>query len=756
MASNESVNFTPSQILINRNLHTEKSFQEKYSYIEPKELCLKEKISKLVRPKENNLVEAIKKFILSVVPILYWLPRYKFKKWFLADFVSGLTVGIMHIPQGMSYALLAGQHPVYGLYNSFFPVILYSLLGTSRHTSMGTFALTSLMLGNAMASLAPDPVFDLATGKTADGLNEETAWNAIYDRRIILGSAVMFISGIFLFGLSILRVGFVVVYLSDPMISGFTFGAAVQILVSQFKSLVGVSIGSYAGPLNLIWMLRDLILALINLDEAGRTKTSATVVISVICIIFLVILKELNVKYKEKIPLGLPLPGEIVVVIVGTGISYGVNLAEKYGVSIIGNIPSGIPAPVLPAFNELSSLIGYAIPIAVVGYSVSVSIAKIFGSKFGYEIRPNQELVAYGVSNTVCSFFSCFPAFPSMSRSCVQVESGGKTQVVGLIAAAIILLVLLVIGPLFSSIPKACLASIICVAMKGMLKRALALKDLWKVSKLDFATWMVAAISTIFLDVVYGLCVGVGFTLLCIIFRTQLVDKEALERVGETEFYRKAEQYTEMSLHSGMCVGSFRGPLHYLNKEAFRKMVTKVTKIDPVMKLAKMKKAEKKLKKIVKADESNSGRKENVNIVSTEGVVNTAFTQIELSGDLDQNKNSTEVKNKSISQNEEKARENNLKYFILDCSQISFIDSVGAKVLMSVTDDYKKIGVTTYLSNCSPEILRVLTLSGYFSKFGDDVAFVSIHDAIIYAAQEIEQTPLSNEVSLSSQDITQL
>uniref|UniRef100_H2YHU1 SLC26A/SulP transporter domain-containing protein n=1 Tax=Ciona savignyi TaxID=51511 RepID=H2YHU1_CIOSA len=395
----------------------------------------------------------VKNFFLNLFPIFTWLSRYDVKGWLLADVISGVTVGVMQIPQGMSYALLAGQHPIYGLYNAFFPVLLYSILGTSRHVSMGSFAITSLMLGSAVSTIVPDPQL---LNSTTNSSIEQDAWDAVYNERIILGSSAALLVGVFLvanlylivhcgnscvlfkrtlllsvLGLSLLHLGSIVIYLSDPMISGFTCGAAAHVFVSQLKGLFGVKVGSYSGPLNIVWVsigdfvaasqvIRDVIMALTSLDDSGKQRTASTVVISVICVAFLLGVKEVNERWKKKLPLGIPVPGEIIVVILGTGISYAADLERNYNVKIIGNIPSGLPVPVAPSADRFSTIVGQSIPIAVVGYAVAVSIAKIFANNFGYKIRPNQELVAFGASNLVSSFFQCFPAFPSMSRSCVQ------------------------------------------------------------------------------------------------------------------------------------------------------------------------------------------------------------------------------------------------------------------------------------------------------------------------------------------------
>uniref|UniRef100_H2YHT9 STAS domain-containing protein n=1 Tax=Ciona savignyi TaxID=51511 RepID=H2YHT9_CIOSA len=656
---------------------------------------VKSQVKKYCESKTKDPVRTVKNFFLNLFPIFTWLSRYDVKGWLLADVISGVTVGVMQIPQGMSYALLAGQHPIYGLYNAFFPVLLYSILGTSRHVSMGSFAITSLMLGSAVSTIVPDPQL---LNSTTNSSIEQDAWDAVYNERIILGSSAALLVGVFLLGLSLLHLGSIVIYLSDPMISGFTCGAAAHVFVSQLKGLFGVKVGSYSGPLNIVWVIRDVIMALTSLDDSGKQRTASTVVISVICVAFLLGVKEVNERWKKKLPLGIPVPGEIIVVILGTGISYAADLERNYNVKIIGNIPSGLPVPVAPSADRFSTIVGQSIPIAVVGYAVAVSIAKIFANNFGYKIRPNQELVAFGASNLVSSFFQCFPAFPSMSRSCVQVDSGGKTQLVGIISALMMLLVLLVIGPLFRTIPTACLAAIIAVAIKGMLRKARDFKPYWKTSRFDGSVWMVTCLATIFLDVVYGLAAGVAFSLLCIVFRTQFVGSEVLTQYQDTELYFKSP--SQEPTNSQPKIIRFNGPLYFANKDSFFQALVGASGVDPAIEIL-------------------NKEKEN---------------QCHENKALDVKVENPDCENAQVNNNHQQTNDKTHRDIcvIVDCSLVSFIDSVGLKLLKKVVADYRSIDVAIVFSNVCCKYLCTLHRGEFYKKFGNDVTFVSVADAVTW------------------------
>uniref|UniRef100_A0A663M7E7 Solute carrier family 26 member 6 n=1 Tax=Athene cunicularia TaxID=194338 RepID=A0A663M7E7_ATHCN len=188
-----------------------------------------------------------KSLLFRFLPFLHWLPRYPVKDWLLGDIASGFSVGIMHLPQGLAYALLAGLPPVTGLYSSFYPVFLYFFFGTSRHNSVGPFAVISVMIGSLTDSLLPSENFLESVNGSNTTVNEAQRDAA----RVELVATITVLTGIFQVALGLLQFGFVVTYLSDPLVRGYTTAASVHVLVSQLKNVFGVSVGEYSGPLSM-------------------------------------------------------------------------------------------------------------------------------------------------------------------------------------------------------------------------------------------------------------------------------------------------------------------------------------------------------------------------------------------------------------------------------------------------------------------------------------------------------------------------
>ncbi|NXO88678.1 S26A5 protein, partial [Certhia brachydactyla] len=184
------------------------------------------------------------------------------------------------------------------------------------------------------------------------------------------------------------------------------------------------------------------------------TANVATLIVGLTCIGLLLTGKEINHWFNKKKKLPVPIPMEIIVVIIGTGVSAGMNLNESYKVDVVGSIPQGLRAPTVPEIRLIPEILGDAVAIGIVGFSMAVSMAKIFALKHGYTINGNQELIALGICNSVGSFFQTFPVTCSMSRSLVQESTGGKTQIAGTLSAIMVLLVIVAIGYLFEPLPQ--------------------------------------------------------------------------------------------------------------------------------------------------------------------------------------------------------------------------------------------------------------------------------------------------------------
>ncbi|XP_074537034.1 solute carrier family 26 member 6-like [Halichoeres trimaculatus] len=719
-------------------------------------------------------VPRLKHLVLTWIPVLSWLPHYSFRENALGDLISGCSVGIMHLPQGMAYALLASLRPVFGLYTSLFPVLVYFIFGTSRHISIGTFAVISIMIGSVTERLAPDGHF-MVNGTNGTESVDLDARDAF---RVQIACALTVLAGIFQILLGVVRFGFVVTYLSEPLVRGYTTGSACHVCVSQLKYLFGVSPNRFSGPLSLIYTLVDLCRLL------PETRVPELVV-SLVALAVLIVVKEVNACYRQKLPL--PIPIELIVIIIATIITHFCFLTEKYSIDVVGEIPSGLKAPRAPDVTLFLQVIGDAFAVAIVGYAINISLGKTFALKHGYKVDSNQELVALGLSNTVGGFFQCYAVTSSLSRSLVQESTGGETQVAGLISSVIVLITILKIGSLFEDLPKAVLSTIVFVNLKGMFKQFTDLPMLWRTNKVDLMVWLVTFTSTILLNLDLGLAVSIGFSMLTVIFRTQLPRYSILGQVSGTDLYLDIDTYKEAREIPGIKIFRSSTTIYYTNAEMYLEALQEKSGIDigkllmakkkqDAKQKRKQEKAKKKAKKEAKSQkkevshlpngtfalkefernqeeisERQTGRslgngvtlKTSANSLS-KGQVNLAYQYDSTISDSDSGTGcDTSVTEESHQEDMERGKANGLSThsIILDLSTTGFVDTVTVKTLKNIFRDFGEIDVDIYLAGCQACIVEQLEKAGFFSEsIPKSRLFVTVHDAVLHILQSLMPT----------------
>ncbi|XP_051280436.1 solute carrier family 26 member 6 isoform X2 [Dicentrarchus labrax] len=661
---------------------------------------LSEKVKKSMRCSGPRL----KNCLLGTVPVVSWLPRYSIRENALGDLISGISVGIMQLPQGMAYALLAAVPPVFGLYSSFYPVLIYFIFGTSKHISIGTYAVMSVMIGGVIERLAPDSNFMIWDNETNSSIIDVTSRDA---ERVRVAAAVTFISGLFQIVLGLVQFGFVVTYLSEPLVRGYTTGAAIHVIVSQLKYTFGISPVRHSGPFSLIYTVLEVCYLL------PQTNVG-TLVVSIVAIIGLILAKELNAYLSKKLPI--PIPVELLGIVIATVVSWQVDLNGKYGVDVVGLIPSGLQPPALPAVSLFGQVIGDAFALAVVGYGIAISLGRIFALKYGYSVDSNQELIALGLSNSVGGFFQCFAISCSMSRTMVQESTGGKTQVAGALSAIVILFITLWIGALFEDLPKAVLAAIIFVNLHGMMKQFMDIPALWKSNKVDMVVWVVTFILTVLFNPDLGLAASIGFSMLTVIFRTQLPQYSLLGQVPDTDIYRPLEDYNQVRQVPGILIFHSSATLYFANAEMYQDALAKKSGFN----ITKILSAKKKLEAKRKRHEKKNAKK------AKKAAKNNA---------VDPGKGEPEKEEKDIAIIEIDAEHDPSlpRAIILDLSPVNFLDTVGVKTLRRIRNDYEEIGVEVLLAGCQTGVVDNLQTGGFFNeKVTKSCLFYTVHDAVLH------------------------
>uniref|UniRef100_A0A914YL85 SLC26A/SulP transporter domain-containing protein n=2 Tax=Panagrolaimus superbus TaxID=310955 RepID=A0A914YL85_9BILA len=410
---------------------------------------VKERLPPFSNIEKGKKQSKILKKILSFLPFLNWLPKYKWKEDLKYDIIAGLTVGIMVVPQGMAYASLAGIPPVYGLYASFFAPIIYTFFGTSKHISVGVFAVGSMMVGNVKLRFAPDDIERTwyENGTLRKGISRvlgEVDFGFEYNAMDLLSSLTLTV-GIVQIIMALFRLGFITTYMTDQLLSGFTTGSACHVLMSQLNKILGVPMPRHSGVGMLLRMLGDIILEIPNTNLT-------TFALSLCSLTFLIISHTFIGPYFKR-KFSFPLPFELVLVIITTLCSQIFDINEKNDVKIVKYVPIGIPEPSLPNIIFVPYLIADAISIAIICYMFVVSMGMLFAKKHGYRTDPTQEMYALGFMNLFGSLFPVYPSGASLSRSSVCEMNGVRTQLVNFFICAVLLVVILWLGPFLEPLP---------------------------------------------------------------------------------------------------------------------------------------------------------------------------------------------------------------------------------------------------------------------------------------------------------------
>ncbi|XP_008825848.1 anion exchange transporter [Nannospalax galili] len=505
--------------------------------------------------------EDIKQWCKRRLPILEWAPQYNLKENLIPDTVSGVMLAVQQVTQGLSFAVLSSVHPVFGLYGSLFPAIVYAVFGMGRHVATGTFALTSLISANAVERLVPQSSRNLTTQSNSSvlGLSDFEL------QRIGVAAAVSFLGGVIQVVMFVLQLGSATFLLTEPVISAMTTGAATHVVTSQVKYLLGIKMPYISGPLGFFYIYAYVF-------ENIKSVQLEALLLSLLSIIILVLVKELNEQFKRKIKVILPV--DLVLIITASFACYCTDMENTYGLEVVGHIPKGIPPPRAPPMNILSAVLTEAFGVALVGYVASLSLAQGSAKKFKYSVDDNQEFLAHGLSNVIPSFFFCIPSAAAMGRTAALYSTRAKTQVACLISCIIVLVVIYAIVPLLYWLPMCVLASIIVVGLKGMLIQFRDLKKYWNVDKIDWGIWISTYIFTICFAANVGLLFGVVCTIVIVIARFPRAKTLNIKNMKEMEFKRKTEMDDEILQQ--VKIVSINNPLVFLNAKKFNTDLMKI------------------------------------------------------------------------------------------------------------------------------------------------------------------------------------
>lgn len=467
------------------------------------------------------------------LPALDWLPRYD-RSWLSADVVAGLTLWGLVVPEAMAYAGVAGLPPQMGLYTLLASLLVYALLGTSRHLVVQATSASAALIASSVTAVM------LATGVATDTSSIDPVVYQQYAAAFVLVvGAVFLIAGV-------ARLGFITQFLSKPVMSGFVTGLAVFVAVGQLNKLFGVPKGDGNTLQKLGAIIREL-------PEANWI----TFAVGASALVLLFLIPRINKK----------LPAGLVVLFGYIALSTALALSATYDVDVVGELPQGLPAIRLPAisFDALLAMIGPAIGVLLVAFSEALGVGHEFAEKHNYEIDANQELNAHAMSNLVSGLFGGMIAAGSMSASAVKEAAGARSQVTNLVTWLATIVTVLFLTPLFKNLPEAVLAALIIHAVWHIIASR-KLQRIRLESRTEFWLGALTFAGVILVDVLEGMLLGLILSLIVFIYKSSRPHLSRLGRVPDTP-----GAYSDLTRHPnnlpipGVLILRLDGPLYYAN-----------------------------------------------------------------------------------------------------------------------------------------------------------------------------------------------
>jgi len=454
-----------------------------------------------------------------LLPILSWLPGYR-RVWLMADVLAGLAVWAVMVPEGMAYAGIVGVPPIMGLYTIVPPLIAYALLGTSRVLVVGPDTATGVISALTVGAIAAQGTAEFNT----------------------LTSTLAIMIGAFFLLFGALRMGWVAAFIPTPVMRGFIEGLVCVTIIGQVPHLLGIE-GASGNFFTKLWHVLQ------HLPDVSLFP----VLTGSLSLAAMLLLRHLAPR----------VPAALVVAAAAT-ILVGLLGGEAAGVSVVGDLPSGLPHLALPSLDPaiLRELAPGALAIVLVGYAEALGAAKAAAIQGGGDIDPNQELIAHGPANILSGLFGGFLVVGSLSKTSVAMAAGARTQLANLVAAVFCFLTLVLLTPLFRGMPHPALAAIVIAAMLHLSKPEY-LRDLFGRSRWEFILAAIVLAGELTLGVPQGIVLGVALSLLMLIYRTSHPQSAAVGQLPGTEAYRDIRRHPEAITFPGLLIWRVGGDLFF-------------------------------------------------------------------------------------------------------------------------------------------------------------------------------------------------
>ena len=457
------------------------------------------------------------------VPVVGWLPQYE-RRWLRGDVVAGAVVAALAVPQALGYASLAGAPVQAGLYAVPVALVAYAIFGSSRQLVVGPVSTVSVLSGSFLASLGVAGTIQAAS----------------YTAALALGSGLVLVAAGFL------RIGWMAEFLSKPIVTGFVLGLTILVIVNEVPHLLGVPTPQ-GQVVQRIGSLGE------SLTRGEADATTAMISAASLLLLFG------GARLAPRVPWGLGL------LVAGLAVSTTMDLAAR-GVEVVGSVPRGLPTPAIPmvAPGDLPTLLSAGAALALVGLAEGLSAARLFAGRGGYRVDADQELLASGVANVASGLFGGLGVAGSLSKTAAASDAKGRSQIVGIVAAVLALVVIVAIAPALSSLPRAVLSAIVVNAVWKLMDFS-ALRRYARVRRTDIVSAIVAAVGVLWFGPLNGLLIAVATSVLGLVYRSSRLQIDTMGRVpGEKAAWGSMRRHAERPTYPGVLVLRIDTPIFWV------------------------------------------------------------------------------------------------------------------------------------------------------------------------------------------------
>lgn len=444
--------------------------------------------------------------------------------WLKGDIAAGLAIAAVGLPSAIAYPAIAGLPPETGLYACIAPLIAYAVFGPSRQLIVGPDAATITVLAAVMATM---PGIDPGD-------------------RAGLASLIALAVGAYYLGARLLGLGALAAFLSRPILIGFFAGISLSILVGQIGRITGVKIESDGLFLPLVELARKI--SLVHWPSFA------------LALAMFAILQAAPV-------LKLPVPGPVIVVVVSVLISAALDL-KSLGVAVVGEVPEGIPSLALPPLGAVppDQLLLGAAAVFLVSFAAGIVTARSFGTLGGYPVDPDREMIGFGAANIASGLFGAFPITASDSRTAINANVGGRSQLAGIVAALVLLATVLYLGPVLAILPIPALGAILIAAAIGMIDLK-ALRDVWRISPMEIAFALIALWGAVSLGVLNGVVIAIGATFAYLLHKMMRPRDALLGRIPGRDGFYKLHRTPAAEPVAGLAICLVQGSVLFFNAD---------------------------------------------------------------------------------------------------------------------------------------------------------------------------------------------